>query len=502
MDSATEKEIKTGVSSVIEGLLSPAIIESSTFIPYLDSELGFSLMDLLSFPEVQEIIKKYSASNNGNAVSRLTESTLTELFNSLPYIKNQDSTNVKKANQKSKYKVIINDHVKVYVLFNLPSHWKREEVVKFVSIEDLECQITKKGFFWILCTQNNKTQKTIERVLNESKEEESQMKISFEVSDKASIMRTIAKKTQLYEYQREIKGLKGNESKDMSSFTAYNINANNSNSKDKGNLNTNNVNGNKIRRESYASVSSSNTGEMSWRKKSENVTYSSNNNTISNINKGNSGGNDQNNFKRSRFYSEYDNDVNEKGKHFGIKTKYNGLPRERLNSELENINKPEITKDKVSYPLEIKKSYTLKEMISFYESTCFSSQIPDSEKSKEFFISVISEQPRELSMLSQNKLRKSSDNFKRNRAYTENTNIFNSKNIGNNAFENKERNLNKVIDYKESGCTEEKGIKTNGQSIEDSKGKAESNGVEFVSKNKEQKPTENISNGFNYQIFK
>lgn len=210
----------------------------------MKTDFSFNIDDLINLTE----LKKLPDFNKENLLFELSNKD---------YLKNLGD---------GKYQYNMNDHFKAFVLLNFPSHYKKEHIVKVYDFKDnlSEIRLFKSSIFWYLSSSNNDVIGIIENKLQTIKIKEIENIANYDVLTKSGITNILKKKISQAEYQKEINGLKGNQTTQNPSNLGVSPN------------------------------------KMSWRKKSDAEVVNSNTPTKTSIIDNNS-----NDFKRGRFYSSY-----------------------------------------------------------------------------------------------------------------------------------------------------------------------------------------------------
>jgi Ni,Fe-hydrogenase I large subunit len=173
-------------------IISPEALENSKIVNLLNEQLSLKIKDLLELKEISKYIK--------------TKEELIPLLNKCDFLKiSNDSETIT---------YDLPEGLTVFSILNIPSKLNKTEVEKQIELDNLQfSRLYKKGFYWILATNDKETIICSQNSLRELRFDD--IKVKYDMKNKNQLMKIIKEQIDRNSYQKEAKnlGIKKNEKK-------------------------------------------------------------------------------------------------------------------------------------------------------------------------------------------------------------------------------------------------------------------------------------------------
>ena len=173
-------------------IISPEALENSKIVNLLNEQLSLKIKDLLELKEISKNIK--------------TKEELIPLLNKCDFLKiSNDSETIT---------YDLPEGLTVFSILNIPSKLNKTEVEKQIELDNLQfSRLYKKGFYWILATNDKETIICSQNSLRELRFDD--IKVKYDMKNKNQLLKIIKEQIERYNYQKEAKnlGIKKNEKK-------------------------------------------------------------------------------------------------------------------------------------------------------------------------------------------------------------------------------------------------------------------------------------------------
>ena len=165
-------------------IISPEALENSKIVNLLNEQLSLKIKDLLELKEISKYIK--------------TKEELIPLLNKCDFLKiSNDSETIT---------YDLPEGLTVFSILNIPSKLNKTEVEKQIELDNLQfSRLYKKGFYWILATNDKETIICSQNSLRELRFDD--IKVKYDMKNKNQLLKIIKDQIDKFNYQKDAKNL-------------------------------------------------------------------------------------------------------------------------------------------------------------------------------------------------------------------------------------------------------------------------------------------------------
>ena len=165
-------------------IISPEALENSKIVNLLNEQLSLKIKDLLELKEISKYIK--------------TKEELIPLLNKCDFLKiSNDSETIT---------YDLPEGLTVFSILNIPSKLNKTEVEKQIELDNLQfSRLYKKGFSWILATNDKETVFGSQNSLREIRFDD--IKVKYDMKNKNQLLKIIKDQIDRFNYQKDAKNL-------------------------------------------------------------------------------------------------------------------------------------------------------------------------------------------------------------------------------------------------------------------------------------------------------